>query len=252
MRAADLIAALGLPADTTIAKRVPKSELVEHGRFTAADKRQINAVVGELRWEASLKPNTVGIAAYRDDKHEYLEIPVLAAVLREGARSPRLNVLLHRAVPYPVVLVTEQSESATLSLVGKRRSLNEAEAFVIEGEPTEVTLDAGVTSDLLQPFLDALALSRQPRYTLRDLYLDWTETVEALHAARITGTFSLAATREQAAVRRRALSDYARLETELLRLRAQAGKEKQMQRQIDLNNKIGRLKAECAAARDHL
>ncbi|MEV5745680.1 DUF4391 domain-containing protein [Microbispora rosea] len=252
MRAADLIAALGLPADTTIGKRVPKSELVEHGRFTAADKRQINAGVEELRWEASLKPNTVGIAAYRDDQHEYLEIPVLAAVLREGARSPRLSVLLHRAVPYPVVLIAEQGEAVTLSLAGKRRSLNETDAFVVEGEPTEVILNGGFGPDLLRPFLDAIALSRQPRYTLRELYLGWIETVEALHAARITGTFSLAATQEQAAVRRSALSDCARLETELARLRAQAGKEKQMQRQIDLNNKIGRLKAEYAAARDHL
>ena len=42
MTAADIIAALSLPADSRVDQRITKKVLVEKGASTAADKRQIN------------------------------------------------------------------------------------------------------------------------------------------------------------------------------------------------------------------
>ena len=246
MKALDLIEALGLPPEAIVDKRIPKSNMLEHARLSAADRRLITAEVDELRWEASLKDTTVAISAFSDDEHEYSEIVVLYARLRLQAKASRINLLIHRAVPYPVVLVSGHNGAATLSLATKRRSLNEANALVVEGEPTEATLTTDSNPAVQRPFLDALALSRHPRRTFRGLYERWIEAIEAFHAARITGTFELPSSPEYAASRRNALLQYARLEEELTHLRAQAASEKQMQRQIDLNDRIRHLKAEYA------
>src|SRR5690606_11295081 len=113
------IAALDLPAAACVDRRVPKTLLVEHGARTAADRRQINEGIEQAQWVAALKPTTIGVAAYRDDAREYLEIAVLRVALREAARPPRLVELVHRAIPYPVLLVTEQREAVMISVAHK-------------------------------------------------------------------------------------------------------------------------------------
>jgi hypothetical protein len=103
-----LIEALDLPAGSRVNQRVPKKLLLENGAPTAADKRLINDGIEELLWLAALKPTTIGVPAYRDETREYLEIAVLRLTLRAAAKATRLVELVHRAVPYPLLLVTEQ------------------------------------------------------------------------------------------------------------------------------------------------
>ena len=156
---ADVIAALALPAETRVEQRVPKKLLLEQGAPTAADKRQIQDGIEDLEWVAALKPNNIGVPAFRDDVREYLEIAVLTVTLRDQAKSPRLTELIHRAIPYPVVLVSVQADSQSLSLAHKRWSQGEAGAVVIEEvrrtSPMPQTLPAPIDA----AFLASIALS---------------------------------------------------------------------------------------------
>ena len=107
------ISALSLPPHSRVDRRVPKKLLLEHGAPTAADKRHITEGIDEIRWLAALKPETIGVQAYRDTDRDYSEIAVLSMNLRVGAKVPRLMELLHRAIPYPVLLLTGLGEMAS-------------------------------------------------------------------------------------------------------------------------------------------
>lgn len=247
----EAIAALDLPASSRVDRRVPKTLLLEHGAPTAADKRHINDGIEQLMWVAALKPTTSGVAAYRDEVREYLEIAVLHLTMRTAAKESRLVELVHRAVPYPLLLVAEQGGRAQLSLAHKRWSQGEAGKTVLDGDL--VSVDAprdgdphGIT------FAAALALGQQPRASLFALYQGWLDTVFALHAARLTGSFAAPASPAHAAARRDALRECARLEMEIARLRAAAAKEKQLPRQVEFNLELKRLQAAQAAARAKL
>lgn len=150
MSADALIAALALPPEARVDKRVPKKLLVEQGAPTAADKRQIHDGIEELMWIAAVKLTTIGVPEYRDDVREYLEIAVLTAELRSSAKAARITELIHRAIPYPVVLVVCVGDSVSLSLAHKRPALNQPAETVIDGavvaspplaESTEVESD---------------------------------------------------------------------------------------------------------------
>ena len=250
-----LIEALDLPAICRVDQRVPKKLLLENGAPTTADKRLINDGIEELFWLAALKPTTIGVPEYRDDVREYLEIAVLRLTLRAAAKATRLVDLVHRAVPYPLLLLTERSDHdarAGLSAVHKRWSQGEAGKTVLEGEVVAAEWDAARDGERWPIFRDALALGKQPRTTLHALYQGWIDTLLALRAARVTGTFSVAANAEHAAARRDALQECARLDAEIARLRATAAKEKQMSRRVDLNLELKRVEAAHAAARANL
>ncbi len=278
LSAQTLIHALRLPEGCRVDQRVPKKLLLENGAPTAADKRLITEAIEEIQWIAALKPNTIGVPDYRDTLREYLEIAVLAVTLRgvvKPASHSRLAELVHRAVPYPVLLLLadkqEQGQSLTLSLAHKRWAQNEADKVVLDGSPISVTVSVTVSASLSQvnaadsshpnpaaaaqtesAFIRSLSVTRQPQATLHALYQGWVDCVQALLAARLTGSYQTPTTPEQAAARRQALADCERLEAEVSRLRAQALREKQLARQVELNLTLKRVEAELAAARRQL
>jgi len=247
-----LLAALDLPAGSRVDQRVPKKLLLENGAPTPTDKRHITEGVEELLWLATLKPTTIGVPEYRDEAREYLEIAVLRLRLRTGAKVARLMELVHRAIPYPVLLLTEQGERPGVSTAHKRWSQSEEGETVLDGEVFSVEWDARRDAERWPAFRDALTLGRQPRATLYALYQGWMNTLVALHAARITGAFVIAATAEHAADRRDALRECARLDAMITRLRASAVKEKQITRKVELNLELKNIEAQLTAARERL
>jgi hypothetical protein len=256
MNAAAVITALALPPETRVDKRVPKKLLVDQGVPTAADKRQIQNGIEELMWIAALKPSNVGVPAYRDDDREYLEIAILTADLRPGAKAVRVTELIHRAIPYPVLLVVVQGDSTGLSLAHKRLARNETKAVVVDRTvittPPLGAKPPAVQEDLARRFFESLPLALQPRVHLCALYHGWIDRVEALLAARFTGRFSLTETSHAAAERRAALVEYDRIQMEIVGLRARALKETQVNRRVVLNLSIRRLEAELAKTSEYL
>lgn len=244
--------ALDLPSGCLVNQRVPKKLLLEHGAPTAADKRRITEGIEEIQWLAALKPVTIGVPEYRDDLREYLEIAVLGLTLRRDARIARLIELVHRAIPYPVLLLTQQGEQTGVSAVHKRWSQGESGKTVIEGEVIGIEWEDERDGELWDAFIEALPLGKQPRITLHALYQGWIDTLGAMLAARITGRFTNAGTAEQATSRHEALHECARLHAEITRIRTAAAKEKQMAKQVELNLELKRIEAQLATARERL
>ncbi len=195
---------------------------------------------------------------------------MLAVTLRgvvKPASHSRLAELVHRAVPYPVLLLLIEGQALTLSLAHKRWAQNEAGKVVLDGSLVSVTVSASLSeinaTDPSNPdpaavaeadrsFIQSLSVTRQPQATLHALYQGWMECVQSLLAARLTGSYRISSTPEQAAARRQALADCERCEAEINRLRAQAAKEKQLARQVELNLMLKRMQAELAVAREKL
>ncbi|MDE7539132.1 DUF4391 domain-containing protein [Gluconobacter sphaericus] len=269
MNRSDVVSALSLPNSSRVNQRVPKKLLLENGAPTASDKRLISDAIEDIHWLAALKPNTIGVPEYRDTQREYLEVAVLAATLRgviKSASLSRLAELVHRAVPYPVLLLLDEKRAEgptlTLSLAHKRWAQNEAGKIVLDGDLVLASLlqaadgtlgaDAKAASDIEQDFMQSLVVSRQSQASLHALYEGWIVCVQALHAARRTGIYQTAATPAQTAARRQALIDCQQLEGEISRLRAEAAKEKQLARQVELNLTLKRIQAELAAAQQQL
>lgn len=246
-----VIEALGLPPEARVDARVPKKLLVD-GAPTAADKRAIQDGIDELRWLAACKPTTIGVPSLADETREYLEIAVVACAFRPGAKAARLIELIHRAIPYPVLLITTDEQGVALSAAHKRHAQNEADKIVIE----RVVLAAGISREQLCPiehaFLESLALAKQSRRDLWTLYEGWLGRIEALNAARLKGVFAASDDAAPIMRRREALEAYAQLTREVVGLRAKAAREKQLNRRVDLNLKIQRLEAEIATHQKNL
>ncbi len=116
-----IVASLALPPSCRVDQRVPKKMLAEHGGATAADRRLLTDGIEEAHWLAAIKPATTAIPTWRDEVREYLELAVLSMAVRptyaQPAQLQRLDELVHRAVPYPVLLIVSTPLTAEAPLV---------------------------------------------------------------------------------------------------------------------------------------
>lgn len=252
-----VVEALGLPPEARVDARVPKKLLIEQGAPTAADKRAIQDGIDELQWFAACKPTTIGVPTFADEVREYLEIAVVGCAFRESAggkpaKASRLIELIHRAIPYPVLLLTSDQDGVTVSAAHKRRSQNETARVVIDGVVAATGLHPDKAEPLEQSFLASLALTQQPRRDLAALYEGWLARVEALKASRLTGIYASTDIAEAIEQRRQALDASTQLTRQITGLRAQAKREKQLNRRVDLNVQIQRLEADLATHKKNL
>lgn len=253
MSMAVVIEALGIPAQARVDRRVPKSLLLEHGRPTAADRRRIQEGVEEIRWVAALKPTNIGVPEGRDAEREYLEVAVLAVTLRANAKAPRVIELVHRAIPYPVLLVAAEPDGTTsVSVAHKRSAQNEAGKVVVERVWRAALADSPAEVESTSSFLASIPVAELPAGSLLSLYQGWVDCVAAMEASRTTGV-SLPPRPERASVEIDAvLQEHSRLLREVASLRAQAKKEKQISRRVDINTRLKELQAELTKVRGRL
>lgn len=260
LTASELIAAMGLPEAAMVKQRVPKKMLAENGAVTTADRKMIQDHIEEVTWVAALKPANAGVPVHQDDQRTYLELAVLSVTLRDlspfGTKSTKVNriaELLHRAIPYPVVLILDDGENLFMSLAHIRWAQKEADKTMLDGEQLSDAfrplLASGRNSaehvhDIRTDFLASLALSKQPRNHLHALYQGWMDTLSAWKAASVSGRFELSQSPEHAAERRAALRRYRELDSKIASLRSAACKEKQKARQAAANLEIKTLLAE--------
>ena len=249
-----LITALGLPTRCRVDQRVPKKMLIEHGAPTAPDKRLLNDHIESVQWLAALKPHTVGVPIWRGNEREYLEIAVLSVTLRPSvppASVARLTELLHRAVPYPVLLLLDAPHGLTLSAAHKRWAHNEAGKVVLDGDVLAAAL-TGTAPGVSAAFLHAVALGQQPHTHLLALYEGWTACLLALQVAQHTGQFLCQNGLQPLPDKRKQLQKYEQLLADAARLRSQAGKAKQMAQQVELNLELQRLQVELQKTKESL
>ncbi|MGM3274972.1 DUF4391 domain-containing protein [Ralstonia sp. 24A2] len=259
----DVLIAMTLPTAAMVQQRIPKKMLAEHGAATLADRRLVQDRIEELTWCAALKPSNVGIAAYEDEVRSYLEVAILSVrlraeetaydqphqqALRISTAVKRAAELIHRAVPYPTVLLLEEGRQLFVSMVHVRWAQREAEKIVLDGDSIVAAFNTVVSDDktntALNALLSSLALSRQPRTHFLALYQGWFDVLSAWQVVELTGQFRLSESPEQASERRAALRTCQELDARITAARSAASKEKQLARQVAANLEIKGLLAE--------
>ena len=243
-----VISALTLPPAAMVNQRIPKKLLAENGAPTVADRKLIQDHIEEVTWVAALKPANAGVPVYQDEQRTYIELAVLSVALRDlGQLDPkstkvsRISELLHRAIPYPVVLLLDDGDQLFMSLSHIRWAQKEADKTVLDGELLFTPL---TPNEFGSAFLAALALSKQPRADLNTLYQGWMDTLTAWQVASVSERFELSQSPAHAAERRVALHRCLEMDAKITSLRSTASKEKQMARQVAANLEIKTLLAE--------
>ncbi|MDI9432133.1 MAG: DUF4391 domain-containing protein [Planctomycetota bacterium] len=229
---------LAIPDACYLDKRVFKTLFHEHVVLGITDKKAFREDIDTITWQYTLKPSTIPVQPYTDDQREYLEIAILQVDLKTLKRTGRIVEVIHRAIPYPVVIVLALEATCALSLAHKRFSQAEKGAIVAEEFVTTDWIDLVAATPIQTAFLDSLAVSGLPHTHFFALYSALVDRVTALECARLTGQYRLESAAERRETRRQRLAACHELEVLIAEHKAAIKAETQFSHQVELNMKV--------------
>lgn len=235
------LAFLEIPDSCRLDKPVFKKLFLDHADLDVTDKKALSEDVERIRWSYTLKPETTNVSAYVDTQREYLEVAILTVELVEDGRLERLSTLIHRAIPYPLIIVFEFNGKLSISVAEKRINQADKTKLVIEDRWLTGWIKATSPNAQEQTFLASIGLSRLPSSNFYSLYQAFVSQVIACVVGERTGKFN-ALTVETAHQHAEILQDINRHERSIAETRAKLRKETQMSGKIELNSKIKKLK----------
>lgn len=249
---------LGLPKACYLGKRIFKKQFHDNAKLTAMDKKALSEDVDTIEWRYTLKPSTIHIPKFGDEKRDYSEIALIHIRLKERKRHHLITQLIQRSIPYPLILVLEHAESILLEAADKRISQTDREKMVVESFFDTGWIPLVQASEVQQAFLNDFCVSRFSFANFFAFYQDIVQRLVALNCAERTGRYNLPTTdgetaSEAPAMRRleqlRALQE---LERKQASLRSALKNEAQFNQRVDLNMRIKKLSEEMSALQAQL
>lgn len=229
-----------IPAICYVGKKVHKKLFYDNTKLVSADKKAFQEHLDVVTWIYALKQDNTSFKAYVDSEREYPEISVLLVSLKQTGSAERIINLIHRAIPYPLLLICSHQHSVMFSIAPKRFSLAEKGAIIVEEVLNSGWINFESISSNELPFIRSLAIDTKLYLSFLDLYKGWEASFIALACSEHTGKLLIKhnSTIERKELLERCLS----LQAEITCLRSSIKKETQMNKKVDLNTRINDLK----------
>lgn len=225
-----------LPEVCRVNQRIAKALFADNGPLTPADRRTFKNEIEEAVCAYVLKPDNVFLNPWSDGEHEYDSLAVIEISLRKTGKVERIAELFHRTMPYPLLLILNhgtheehEKREVMFSMAEKRISRDGREQVVIErmvNTPWRLETE-------LEAFFAEADYRKFRKTTFHDLYGHYMNLLEALCAAVVTGELRISGIDPEA--RRKGLEELHQLNLELAAIMAQAKKETELSKLVELN-----------------
>jgi len=232
---------MAIPETCQLGKRVFKKLFHDNAKLGATDKKAFREDIDLITWQYTLKPSTIPIQVYEDKHREYLEVAVLQVNLKTQRRTSRIAEIMHRAIPYPLVIVFTFEPVCALSVAHRRFSQAEKGAIVAEDFIITDWINLSAPTPVQRSFLASLAMSALPHTHFFAFYSALLDRLVALDCARLTGEYRLESAAAKRRVRRKRLATCHQLEIQIAEHKVAIKKETQFNRQVELNTKMKEL-----------
>ena len=194
---------MALPEAAFLGTRITKKMLNDSASLngialSAQEKKLISDVIQSIEWRYTLKPDTVNIAAWVTDQLDYAEVALLHVRLKpqptasdnqQHTSFTKLATLLHKLIPYPLLVVAEQGEALALSLADKRINQADKTKCVVEHVYHTPWFTPHHISAEQQAFLLDFSLRNAANLNYYALYQDLIAMLIALQTSTISGRY---------------------------------------------------------------
>src|SRR5690625_1211765 len=235
---------LQLPENCLLEKRIYKKLFYANTRMNATDKKWFTADIESITWMYTLKPELTVIKAFEEEHFSYEEITVVELEISSHSHLNRLSDIIHRSIPYPLLLIYRENETLFFSIADKRYNLADDQAATLMALwVTDGFTQAGLTAAQAL-FLQQLAYSKQPKIHLKAFYQSWIEAFRAYEVASITGEFMMETEAAKREARIEQLTEYRDTEQQLQELKTELKKQASFSEKVKLNMQIKTLENE--------
>lgn len=217
----------GLPDSTTVNRKIPKKKFYENLNVSSTLKRSFVEEIQAIYWSNKIAPSTVNIQEGNCVK----ELEVFTIELNGNTMNEAVLRQIDREIPYHILFVLKFEENVQAWISYKESSGNNQTAFRVEKY---------YHSDWQKDYcisLDGLSMDEFYENVVRHIAGESFENLVHTQGESLHET-----------VERESLAQ--QLESQIEKLKIQLRKEKQLNKQFEINGKIRKIKEELRALRN--
>jgi len=204
------------PTKARFGRKIPKSKLYENASVNTKLKDKFVNQIEKIVWQYKLAPNTLNL----DATNKVPEIQVFDIFLKTKEVDQALLEVIDKAIPLPIIFQIHKGNKVKIKAAYKRPSESANNKWVIESYFESEWLDKDVVK---QPMPQALDLGK--------LY---EQLLKSLMPVEVTSSKTTQTLDEQVGI----INQINSLQKELDKLNSKYKKEKQRNRQFEINKQI--------------
>lgn len=218
------------PPSTIVNRNLPKVQIYPHMKSTK-DKLFLKEVVQSIYVLATFRTDNTRIPVFDLDGELYQEIQFLYVKTKHSGKSLKLYKILAELIPYPLVILAEESESFIL-YTGKFQKLYSGYFSLLSVYHSPI-----YKNEEIEKVLEYLVISELPRENMKVFYngirdilaTELARTQYSMDIHKITGEVK---------------DQMDALNTQIKKLRIKIKKEQQLNRKIDMQMQLKKIKDE--------
>ena len=204
------------PTKARFGRKIPKSKLYENASVNTKLKDKFVNQIEKIVWQYKLAPDTLNL----DATNKVPEIQIFDIFLKTKEVDQTLLEVIDKAIPLPIIFQIHKGNKVKIKAAYKRPSESANNKWVIESYFESEWLDKDVAK---QPMPQALDLGK--------LY---EQILKSLMPVEVTNSKTTQTTDEQVGI----INQINSLQKELDKLNSKYKKEKQHNRQFEINKQI--------------
>lgn len=212
---------LGLPKSTELNRRIPKQKFYDNAQLTPAVKKAFVDQIKKITWKNKLSPATINLQPSDEiEELEVFEIQLNSNLIDEGILRA-----IDNSIPYHILYVLEYEGNSQVWIPFKEKSANGS-------YKTDLYYHSDWQSeDALKLTINGLTMKELYEGLVRQIAKDAIEKDDSQTSSNLKESIERSKKKKD-------------LEKKIEKLQAQVRKEKQFNKQVELNSKLKKLKKE--------
>ena len=235
---------LNIPNSCIVDKPVFKKDFLSNADLLSSDKKLINDHIKKVTWKYCLKPATINILPYKDDKREYLEIEIMEVQLNEILKVNRIAEIIMKAIPYPILLVFIDNNKLKLAVGDMRKNLSDSSKVTVEDFVFTDWIDLETSDAYLENLFAGLNIKKLNSTNYYAMYQDITAKLNLYNISKVKGELIETKNNMTDSDLKACYDKIKSIEVEILALKSKVKKAGTIKEKVDLNIQIDKLKKE--------
>lgn len=235
---------LNIPNNCEVNNTIFKKAFLDNADLTSTDKKIINDHIKKVTWKYCLKPETINILPYKDDKRDYLEIEIIEVQLNEISKVNRIAEIIMRAIPYPILLILVGNDKLKLAVGDMRKNLSDSSKVTVEDFVFTDWIDTNSLDKYSENLFAGLNISTLDSSNYYTMYQDITSKLNVYNFSKVKGE-DISKSNVMSNSDIKACYDKIKsIEIEISALKSKVKKAGSIKEKVELNIQIDKLKKE--------
>ena len=132
MNSKEWIKSLGIPQNTVIDRNLPKQAFYQNADLSSIEKELIQKGIERARWLGSIKESNTNILKYEDEDICYEEIEYFYIQVSSLEVASKVGRIIFNSIPYPSFLIFTFENAYQFQMALTKKNSNNASLLIVE------------------------------------------------------------------------------------------------------------------------